>query len=83
MPEPAVEEQTEGLEAFKANIRRLPRSIKEATVRHGPRTSARAASQSVFGNLFLHIHSVRTHRYNFKRSFTMEKNPAGCILYKE
>ena len=81
MSEPAVTEQTNGLEEFKANLRRLPRSIKEATVRHGPRTSARAASQSVFGNLFLHIHSVRTHRYNFKRSFTMGLGVATTVLF--
>lgn len=74
-------ETTGGIPEFLANLKRLPQSIKEATVRHGPRSTARAASQSVFGNLFLHIHSVRTHRYNFKKMFTMGLGVASGALF--
>ena len=70
-----------GLPQFVDNIKRLPQSLKEATIRHGPRTSARAASQSVYGNLFLHIHSVRTHRYNFKKTFTFGLGVASAALF--
>ena len=81
MPEQATPPAPDGLDDFKQNLRRLPRSIKDATVRHGPRSSARAASQSVFGNLFLHIHAARTHRYNFKPSFTMGLGVASAALF--
>lgn len=83
MPEQIVEETKvkSGIEKFIANIKQLPQSIKESTVRHGPRSSARAASQSVFGNLFLHIHSVRTHRYNFKKTFTLGLGIASAALF--
>ncbi len=70
-----------GFEKFKANIKRLPTSFKESTIRHGPRTSARAVSQSVFGNLFLHIHSVRTHRYSLKKTFTLGLGVATTALF--
>lgn len=82
MPEEEVGSKAKsGLDEFKANIKRLPRSFKEATIRHGPRTSARAVSQSVFGNLFLHIHSVRTHRYSLKKTFTMGLGIATTALF--
>ena len=82
MPSQSQEPKTtSGISEFVANLKRLPQSFKEATVRHGPRSTARAASQSVFGNLFLHIHSVRTHRYNFKKMFTMGLGVASGALF--
>jgi quinol-cytochrome oxidoreductase complex cytochrome b subunit len=50
-----------GLELFVDNARKLPRNLKESVVRHGPPLSDRSRSQTVFSNLFLHIHSTRTH----------------------
>ncbi len=70
-----------GLDIFLENLKNLPRSFKDATVRHGPRSSNRAASQSVFSNLFLHIHSVRTHRYNFKKTFTVGLGVASAAAF--
>lgn len=70
-----------GLDTFLTNIKQLPQSFKDATVRHGPRSSNRAASQSVFSNLFLHIHSVRTHRYNFKKTFTVGLGVASAAAF--
>ncbi len=70
-----------GIETFLTNLKHLPQSFKDATVRHGPPSSNRAASQSVFSNLFLHIHSVRTHRYNFKKTFTMGLGIASAASF--
>lgn len=50
-----------GLETFTDNLRRLPERLRDSVIRHGAPVSDRARSQTVFSNLFLHIHSTRTH----------------------
>ena len=70
-----------GIEIFLTNLKHLPQSFKDAAVRHGPPSSNRAASQTVFSNLFLHIHSVRTHRYNFKKTFTVGLGIASAAAF--
>ena len=59
-----------GLERFWANLRRTPRSAQEAAFRHGPPTSSRTRSQTIFNNFFLHIHAVRTHPHSLRVSTT-------------
>jgi len=47
---------------FAENLRAAPRRIAESVVRTGWPTTDRSRSSFVFGNLFLHLHSVRVHR---------------------
>ncbi|HXI02817.1 MAG TPA: cytochrome b N-terminal domain-containing protein [Candidatus Saccharimonadales bacterium] len=57
---------------FLSNLRRLPRSVKDAWFRlgHAP-ASEREESQATFHNLFLHIHSVRTHVRSLAPTLTL------------
>jgi cytochrome b-561 len=57
---------------FLQNLRRLPRTVKDAWFRlgHAPE-SEREESQATFHNLFLHIHSVRVHVRSLAPSFTL------------
>ncbi len=53
--------RTSGITTFADNLKHLPRNIKDSFSRHDAPTSDRSRSQAVFSNLFLHIHSTRTH----------------------
>ena len=55
-----------GSGAFWANLKALPRTLTGSVVRHGAPTSDRARSQSVFGNVFLHIHATRVHPHSLR-----------------
>ena len=59
------------LRAFRENLRQLPSNFWATVRRRGPLTSDRSRSQAVFSNLFLHIHSVKTHKHSLKVSYTM------------
>ena len=52
------------LRRFADNLRATPRLLREAVFRGGPPTSDRTRSSFVFGNVFLHLHPVRTHRHS-------------------
>ncbi len=53
------------------NLWNVPRNFMDSVVRHGKPTSDRARAQTVFGNLFLHIHPVRVHRHSLRFSTTL------------
>ena len=57
---------------FLQNLRRLPRTFKDAWFRlgHAPK-SEREESQATFHNLFLHIHSVRIHVRSLSPSLSL------------
>jgi quinol-cytochrome oxidoreductase complex cytochrome b subunit len=55
---------------FLENLRESPRRFKESLVRTGSPTSDRSRSSFVFGNLFLHLHSVRVHRWTLRWATT-------------
>ncbi len=59
------------LRAFRENLRQLPSNFWATVRRRGPLKSDRSRSQAVFSNLFLHIHSVKTHKHSLKVSYTM------------
>lgn len=59
-----------GISAFWANLKALPRTFMGSFVRHGRPTSDRARSQSVFGNVFLHIHATRVHPHSLRLTTT-------------
>jgi quinol-cytochrome oxidoreductase complex cytochrome b subunit len=58
------------LSRFLENLRNAPRRLKETAFRSGPPVSDRARSSWVFGNVFLHLHSVRVHRWSLRWAST-------------
>ncbi len=79
-PRPEAPSKT-GLSQLFENILALPRNVKQALIRHGKPDSPRTRSQAVISNLFLHIHSVRTHRWTLKKGFTMGLGVATLALF--
>lgn len=63
--------QKDALREFLGNLRTVPRRIYETAFRGGPPTTDRTRSTFVFGNVFLHLHSVRTHRWSLRWTTTM------------
>jgi quinol-cytochrome oxidoreductase complex cytochrome b subunit len=59
-----------GMQRFGANLRAVPARLKGSVVRTGTPTTDRSRSSFVFGNLFLHLHSVRAHLWTFRWSTT-------------
>ncbi len=53
-----------GLRRFLENIAAAPGRLRASAVRGGPPTTDRTRSTFVFGNVFLHLHAVRTHRWS-------------------
>lgn len=51
---------------FAANLRAAPRRIRDTAFRSGTPHTDRTRSTFVFGNVFLHLHSVRVHRWSLR-----------------
>ncbi len=51
---------------FFSNLRQAPRAFLDSVFRSGKPVSDRSRSSFVFGNLFLHLHAVRTHRWSLR-----------------
>lgn len=60
-----------GLEQFWDNLRAVPNYFRNAAFRTGTPNTDRTRSSFVFGNLFLHLHSVRTHLWSLRWTTTM------------
>jgi len=58
------------IQKFFQNLKQIPQSFSQSFFRHDKPTSARARSQVIFGNSFLHILSTRIHRYSLKSTYT-------------
>ena len=56
---------------FWKNLRAAPRRMYEVTFRSGVPKTDRTRSTFIFGNVFLHLHSVRTHLWSLRWSTTM------------
>jgi len=54
------------LARFRQNLRSAPRRFTETAFRSGPPRSDRTRSTFVFGNVFLHLHPARTHRWSLR-----------------
>ncbi len=54
------------LDEFWDNLRAAPRRMFDSAFRSGSPTTDRTRSTFVFGNVFLHLHSVRTHRWSLR-----------------
>ena len=55
---------------FSENLKLAPRRLTETMFRSGRPASDRTRSTFVFGNVFLHLHPVRTHRWSLRWSTT-------------
>jgi quinol-cytochrome oxidoreductase complex cytochrome b subunit len=60
-----------GLAQILKNLQALPEQLRNATFRSGKPNTDRTRSTFVFGNLFLHLHSVRTHLWSLRWTTTM------------
>jgi quinol-cytochrome oxidoreductase complex cytochrome b subunit len=54
------------LERFLGNLRETPRRLRDTLFRTGVPNSDRTRSTFVFGNVFLHLHPVRVHRWSLR-----------------
>jgi quinol-cytochrome oxidoreductase complex cytochrome b subunit len=77
----AEQTDNDGLRQALGHLGALPKNLKNAVVRHGPRTTLRARAETVFGNVFLHIHATRTHRWSLRKSFTCGLGIASAVLF--
>jgi len=58
------------LSDFVDNLKAAPRRLYSSAFRSGLPTTDRTRSTFVFGNVFLHLHSVRTHRWSLRWTTT-------------
>jgi quinol-cytochrome oxidoreductase complex cytochrome b subunit len=63
-------EKESAQERFLADLKAVPRRLRETMFRTGTPRSDRTRSTFVFGNVFLHLHPVRTHRWSLRWSTT-------------
>ena len=73
--------QKSALRTFAENLLSAPQRIWQAAFRGGAPTTDRTRSQFVFGNVFLHLHSVRTHRWSLRWSTTMGLGIAATAAF--
>ena len=73
--------RSSGLGLFWQNVTTLPSSLKESFSRRSTPTSDRARSQSVFANMFLHIHSTRVHPHALRLTYTWGLGVASAALF--
>jgi quinol-cytochrome oxidoreductase complex cytochrome b subunit len=66
-----IDTSAPGMRRFLHNLRALPVTMRDSVVRSGVPRSDRSRSSFVFGNLFLHFHSVRVHRWALRWSTTL------------
>ncbi|MEW6749691.1 MAG: cytochrome b N-terminal domain-containing protein [Candidatus Latescibacterota bacterium] len=60
-----------GLGRLVDNLRAVPGALRRSALRGGAPTTDRSRSSFVFGNVFLHLHSVRTHRWSLRWTTTV------------
>jgi len=69
------------LRIFLGNLRESPRRLREAIFRGGAPKTDRTRSSFIFGNVFLHLHAVRTHRWSLRWSTTMGLGIAAASAF--
>jgi quinol-cytochrome oxidoreductase complex cytochrome b subunit len=71
-----------GLLQVLENLKNLPANFQASFSRRGPADgSRRTASQTVFNNVFMHIHTVRIHRWSLKPTFTFGLGIASAASF--
>jgi quinol-cytochrome oxidoreductase complex cytochrome b subunit len=71
MSQGAATSQVPALSRFAKNLRSAPRHLAQTLFRSGRPESDRARSSFVFGNVFLHLHPTRVHRWSLRPAATM------------
>ncbi|MBI3680772.1 MAG: cytochrome b N-terminal domain-containing protein [Acidobacteria bacterium] len=66
---------------FLENLKQAPRRVLDTAFRGGAPVTDRTRSSFVFGNVFLHLHSVRTHRWSLKWTTTMGLGLASAAAF--
>lgn len=70
-----------GLQRFLENLRSVPATLRASFARGGAPRTDRTRSSFVFGNVFLHIHAVRSHRWSLRWSTTMGLGIASAAAF--
>src|SRR6516162_7322533 len=70
-----------GVRRLLRNLLTTPRQFRDSVVRHGEPTSDRAASETVFSNVFLHILPTRIHRYSLRIRATLGLGVITLVLF--
>lgn len=70
-----------GIDVFLENLKQVPSTFKESLVRQGPPVTDRSRSQAVFSNVFLHLHSTRTHVRTLRFTTTMAMGMATLSFF--
>jgi len=73
--------QKSALRTFAEDLLSAPPRIWRAAFRGGAPVTDRTRSQFVFGNVFLHLHFVRTHRWSLRWSTTMGLGIAATAAF--
>ena len=60
-----------GTQSFITSFTRFPIDFWNSLFRHGLPSSDRTRSETIFQNLFLHIHPIKVHRWSLKSTFTL------------
>lgn len=66
-----IEDQHTATREFWENLKAAPIRLYKAMFRGGPPRTDRTRSMFIFGNVFLHLHAVRTHLWSLRWSTTM------------
>jgi quinol-cytochrome oxidoreductase complex cytochrome b subunit len=69
------------LVTFWRNLKSTPARLLETAFRGGAPKTDRTRSTFVFGNVFLHLHSVRTHRWSLRWSTTWGLGIASAAAF--
>ena len=69
------------LAEYLANLRHLPSNLRRSIVRHGTAETRRSRAQTVFSNIFLHIHSVKIHRFSLRWNYTFGLGIMSAALF--
>ena len=72
---------TSGFGHLRQNLRQLRQNVVASVSRGSSRESTRGRSQSIFSNVFLHLHSVRIHRWSLRPRFTMGLGVASGVFF--
>jgi quinol-cytochrome oxidoreductase complex cytochrome b subunit len=62
--------RSDAMQVFRDNLRQAPARLAASLFRSGRPTTDRSRSTFVFGNVFLHLHSVRTHQWSLRWATT-------------
>ena len=73
--------QQTGLKVLVDNLLATPRELWRAAFRDGAPATDRTRSTFVFGNVFLHLHSVRTHLWSLRWRATMGLGIAALAAF--